>query len=151
MSVTLTLMSNEEPVKKIGKTPTAVTTLTGTFRDETDLTDPEILIEYSGTFSGINYFYVAEIDRYYFITKKVSVRTNLWRITGHCDLLMSASDVLLDTYAVIARQENAYNLYLNDDMFKVSANPRLQIANFPNKFEGESFVLVMNGANYTYE
>lgn len=151
MSVTLSLMRNDEPKNKIGKTPQTVTTLTGTFRDETDLTDPEILIEYSGTFSGINYFYIAELGRYYFITKKVNVRTNLWRITGHCDLLTSAKTVLLNTPAVIARQENAYNLYLNDDMFKVNANPRLQVAAFPNKFSGESFLLVMNGANYAYE
>lgn len=151
MSVTLTLMNNTDPIKKMVKSPTAIATLTGTFREETNLTDPEMTIEYSGTLSNINYFYIAELGRYYFITDKVSVRNGFWRITGHCDLLMSASAILLEHYAVIARQENAYNLYLNDSMFKVNANPRLQIANFPGKFEGESYVLVMNGANYSYE
>lgn len=149
MSFTIELMNNQEELNKITKSPALVRSLTGSLRDEADIVDPEILIEFNGTLVDCNYMHIPELNRWYFITKIDSVRTNLWRVTGHCDVLKTYSEAILGTEAVIARQEFQWNLYLNDSMFKAYSNPRLQCANFPNKFTGQSYVLVMNGANYT--
>lgn len=143
------LMNNTEELNKITKTPTLVRTLYGHLKEETDIVDPEILIEFSGVLTDCNYMHIPLLNRYYFITKIDSVRTNLWRISAHCDVLKTYSEGILGTEAVVARSESKYNLYLNDPMFKVYTQPRLQIANFPQKFTGESFVLVMNGAKYS--
>lgn len=143
------LMNNTDELNKITKNPTTVRTLTGTLREETDIVDPEINIEFDGTLRDCNYMHIPELNRYYFITKIESIRNKVWRIYAHCDVLKTYSEGILGTECVVARSENRYNLYLNDAMFKVYANPRLQIANFPNKFSGESYVLVMSGANYT--
>ena len=143
------LMNNTEELNKITKNPTLVQSLYGFLRDATNIIDPEIMIEFEGAFVTCNYMYIPVFNRYYFITDIESVRTNLWKISAHCDVLKTYSEGLLNTEAVIARNEGLYNLYLNDDMFKVYTNPRLQIAKFPNKFTGESYVLVMNGAKYT--
>ena len=148
MSFTIDLMNNREELNKISKNPTLVRSLTGNLRDEADIVDPEILIEFDGTLVDCNYMYISQLRRYYFITKIDAVRTKLWRITAHCDVLKTYSEAILGTECVVARNESRFNLYLNDSMFKVYANPRLQCANFPNKFTGESYVLVMNGANY---
>lgn len=149
MSFSIELMNNQQELNKISKTPVLVRTLTGNLRDEADIVDPEILIEFDGTLVDCNYMHIPALNRYYFITKIESVRTKLWRITAHCDVLKTYAQAILGTEAVIARSESKYNLYLNDSMFKVYSNPRLQIANFPNKFTGESYVLVMNGAKYS--
>lgn len=149
MSFTIELMNNQEELNKISKSPVLVRSLSGNLRHEADIVDPEILIEFNGTLVDCNYMHIPELNRWYFITKIDSVRTNLWRVTGHCDVLKTYSQAILGTEAVIARQEHQWNLYLNDSMFKTYSNPRLQCANFPNKFTGESYVLVMNGANYT--
>lgn len=143
------LMNNTEELNKISKNPTIVRTLTGTLREETDIVDPEILIEYDGTLTDCNYMYISTFHRYYFITKIESVRTKLWKVYAHCDVLKTYAQGILGTEAVVARSENRYNLFLNDSMYKAYSNPRLQIANFPNKFTGESYVLVMNGAKYS--
>lgn len=148
MSFNVVLMYNREELNKISKSPSTVMTLTGSLREETDLVDPEINVEYNGTLTNVNYMYIQEFHRYYFITKIESIRTNLWRIHAHCDVLKTYAEGILATQAVVARSESRYNLYLNDAMFKVYSNPRLQCINFPNKFTGESYVLVMNGANY---
>lgn len=148
MSFSIELCNNQEELNKITKNPSVVMTLTGTLRDEANIVDPKILIEYNGTLVNVNYMHIAELRRYYFITKIESVRTGLWRISAHCDVLKTYAEGILGTEAVVARSESKYNLFLNDSMFKVYANPRLQCANFPNKFTGESYVLVMNGANY---
>ena len=149
MAFDIVLMNNQEELNKITKNPTTVRTLTGTLREETDIVDPEINIEFDGTLTDCNYMYISQLNRYYFITKIESIRTKLWRVYGHCDVLKTYANAILNTEAVVARSESKYNLYLNDSMFKVYSNPRLQIANFPNKFEGESYVLVMNGAKYS--
>lgn len=148
MSFNVVLMNNTEELNKISKSPTTVRTLTGTLREQTDIVDPEINIAYDGTLTDCNYMHIAALNRYYFITKIESVRTGLWRVYGHCDVLKTYASAILGTECVVARNENKYNIMLNDSMFKVQTNPRIQLANFPNKFTGESYVLVMNGANY---
>lgn len=149
MAFDIGLYNNTQELNRIKKNPTLVRTLTGTLRDETDIVDPEILIEYDGTLTDVNYMKIQQLNRWYFITKIESVRTKLWRIYAHCDVLYTYSDAILGTEAVVARSESKWNLFINDSMFKVYSNPRIQIANFPNKFSGEDYVLVMNGANYS--
>lgn len=149
MSFSITLMNNQQELNKISKNPTTVMTLTGTLRDETDIVNPQIIVEYNGTLTNCNYMHVPEFNRYYFITKIESVRTGLWRIYAHCDVLKTYANAILGTECVVARSESKYNLYLNDSMFKVYANPRLQIINFPQRFSGSSYVLIMNGCQYS--
>ena len=146
MSFTINLMNNQQELNKISKSPASVMSLTGTLREETDIINPEINVEYSGTLTNVNYMYISEFHRYYFITKIESVRTGLWRIYAHCDVLKTYAEAILGTEAVIARSESDWNLYLNDSMFKVYSNPRFCIAKFNGNFsEHTSYVLVMNG------
>ena len=149
MAFDIVLYNNQEELNKISKSPALVMTLTGELREETDLVDPVIVVEYNGTLTNVNYMRVETFNRWYFITKIESVRTGLWRIYAHCDVLKTYAQAILGTECVVARSETRYNLNINDDMFKVYSNPRIQIANFPNKFSGEDYVLVMNGANYS--
>lgn len=146
MSFSIVFMNNQQELNKISKSPSTVMTLTGTLREETDIVDPQINIEYSGTLTNTNYMYIEEFHRYYFITKIESIRTGLWRVYAHCDVLKTYSQAILGTECVVARSQNLYNLFLNDSAFKVYSNPRLQIAKFPNKFSGESYILAIKGA-----
>lgn len=148
MSFAIELMYNSDPLNKINKTPSNVITVIGELREETDIVNPAINIEYSGTLHNVNYMYIGTFHRYYFITKIESIRTGLWRVYGHCDVLKTYSEGILGAPCVVARNQNQYNLLLNDSYFKVYANPRLQVANFPNSFSGYSYVLVMKGCQY---
>lgn len=144
----IVLMNNQEELNKISKSPTTVMTLNGTLREETDIVNPVLNIEYNGTLTNVNYMYIQEFNRYYFITKIESVRTGLWRIYAHCDVLKTYSAGILGTPCVVARNEKKFNLYLNDSYFKVYANPRLEVINFPQMFSDFSYVLVMKGCEY---
>lgn len=146
MSFSVILMNNQDELNKISKNPVTVETVSGVLRDECDIVDPVIEIQYAGTLSNVNYARVEELHRWYFINKIESVRNGLWRIYCHCDVLKTYSEAILGTECVVARSQNKYNLFLNDSAFKVYANPRLQVINFPQKFTGESYILVMKGA-----
>lgn len=150
MSFSINLMNNQEELNKISKNPSSVMTLNGNLREDTSIIDPVILIEYNGTLTNVNYAYIAEFHRYYFITQIESVRTGLWRVHMHCDVLKTYAQGILGCQCVVARNENKFNLLLNDSYFKVYSNPRVQVLNFPNKFSGETYVLVMKGCqNYS--
>ena len=148
MSFNIQLMNNQEELNKINKNPSTVMTLSGELREESSIINPIIIIEYAGTLTNVNYMYIPEFHRYYFITQIDSVRTGLWRVCAHCDVLKTYAQGILGCDCVVARNQNNFNLYLNDAYFKVYSNPRVQVANFPNKFTGESFVLVMKGAQF---
>lgn len=145
MSFNINLMNNQEELNKISKNPSSVMTLSGNLREDTSIIDPVILIEYNGTLTNVNYAYIPEFHRYYFITQIESVRTGLWRVHMHCDVLKTYAQGILGCQCVVARNENKFNLLLNDSYFKVYSNPRVQVLNFPNKFSGETYVLVMKG------
>ena len=49
------LMNNQQELNKISKTPSSVMTLNGTLREETDIVDPEITIEFDGNLVDCNY------------------------------------------------------------------------------------------------
>lgn len=149
MSFYIEFKNNQEELNKIRKNPATVFTANGTLRDGSSIVDPEILVEYEGTLSNVNYMYIPEFHRYYFINDIESVRTNLWLVHAHCDVLKSFSNGILNCTGVIARQENEWNLYLNDSAFKSYCNPRLEICNFPNAFTGESYILALKGAQTT--
>lgn len=148
MSFSIQLMNNTDELNKITKSPGTVMTLQGTLRDEASIVDPVILVEYDGALTGVNYMHIPTFNRYYFINDIVSVRNKLWRIHAHCDVLKTYSEGILGTPAVVARNENTYNLLLDDSMFKVESDPLLQICKFPQKFTGQSYLLIMNGCQY---
>lgn len=149
MSFNIVLMQNKDELNKIRKNPITISTLNGTLKSETDLIDPVILIERSSVPTNVNYLRIAEFNRYYFITDIRSIRNNLWEITCHCDVLYTYAQDIVSHKAIIARQENDWNLYLDDGVsFKVYSNPRVQQKNFPSGFTGSSYVLIMVGANY---
>lgn len=146
MAFNVVLMNNTDELNKINKNPATVETVNGVLRDECDIVDPIIEIQYAGTLSNVNYARVEELHRYYFIKKIESVRNGLWRIYCHCDVLKTYAEGILALEAVVSRSETRYNLLINDPMFKVYSNPRLQIAKFSGSFNGDnSYVLIMNG------
>ena len=67
----------------------------------------------------------------------------------HIDLLMSFKDTLLQQTCIIARQENKYDAYLNDDNIQVESYERIQTRLFPNGFSNSdaSYILVICGGS----
>lgn len=146
MSFSIDLMYNGDEINKISKEPTSRLALEGTLREESSLVDPIILIEYSGDLTNVNYAHIAKFNRWYFITDITSVRTGLWRVAMHCDVLKTYAEGILNSTGVIARQENQYNLYLDDYFFKCYQNPHIVTKIFPNGFTSQKFVLAMMGS-----
>lgn len=90
--------------------------------------------------------YIAAFNRYYFITDIVSVSTGIAEIKAHVDVLTSFADGILANRGIVARQENIWNLYINDGAFRVYQNPMVLTKPFPSGFNTMEFVLAVAGS-----
>lgn len=144
--MTITMMETTSPSNKINKALKTITTLTGALVNEASLIDPVIEIE-SETVPRGNYAHIPDFNRYYFITNVESVRTGLWRVSFHVDVLKTYASQILANEAVISRSSNLWNLYLEDNDFKSYANPHIIRKAFPSGFTTYQLVLALLGGH----
>ena len=143
------MLNNSEP-ERVTKDLQTLVTLTGSLKEGTSVINPIILLQ--GTPATVqqivtsNYLHVPDFGRYYFIRDISSVRTNLWEISCHVDVLQTYATQIKAQTAIIQRQENKWNLYLNDGSFKVYQNPIVLTKPFPNGFTTNEFVLAIAGS-----
>lgn len=147
MSFQIRIQRNESPLNKIGKRIVDIKTLDGELRNETDIINPKILVEVN--FPDIkytNYLTIPEFNRKYFIDEIVSVRNNMLMISAHVDVLESFGNLIKENTAVILRQENDFNLLLNDGVFKAQQNPRISLRDFPSGLGDFNYILITGGS-----
>lgn len=139
------LQSNSSEKNKFTKKVTDVLTLEGVLKDTTSIVDPVILIEGDISVAGCNYMTIPLFNRSYFVTNVRSVRNGLWEVSAHVDVLSSFRTQILSNKAILLRQENKWNLYLNDGTFKVYQDPMVLTMAFPSGFHTHEFVLAVAG------
>ena len=133
MSFPIVFMFNNEPMNKISKTPVEKFTLNGELRDESSIIDPVILIEKDNPIEA-NYAYIAAFNRYYYIKDITAVRTGLWRISMHTDVLKTFSEGILNSPCIVAKSSSKYNMYLNDSDYKCLQDDIVMTKTFPSGF-----------------
>lgn len=140
------LQKNNSENIRMDKTIVDVLELNGTLRSECSIINPIILIE--GEESKIiqsNYVTIPKFNRSYFIVNVTSVRNNIYEISLHCDVLSSFKNEIRNCDGIIGKNENKYNLYIDDGTFKVYSNPAITTKLFPQGFTTQSFVLTVAG------
>lgn len=140
------LFTNNSDVRTMGKNLTARGTITGTWKDNTDILEPHIVIN-NRNMAGINYCYIPEFGRYYYVDDEAKLTGGRIELTCAVDVLESWKPYIKNLTAVIARQEFKWNLYLNDEMFKAYQNPAIITKTFPNGFNTQEFVLTVAGGD----
>lgn len=149
MSFSVDLYVNNSPVEKIGKNLTGGHTISDVLlKRDTSILRPVLLVNSVQDIYTFNYMYISEFGRYYFIDDIRSVHDNLWEISAHVDVLETYKTQILSNTAVLRRQANKYNLYLDDPEFKTYNYEQIQTLKFPaNSFNKQlHYVLVVNGS-----
>lgn len=144
MSITIDLMQNLSDTNVVDKTVSTISTITGVLKDATSIISPTIMIQ--GTLPpGCNYMYISDFARYYYVTDVRSIHNDIFEISAHVDVLKTYASQLRNCTGIVARQENKYNLYLDDGSFKTYQNPRFKKLAFPSGFTTLEFVLAVAG------
>ena len=145
----ITLYTNESEKNKLEKTITNSILLEGNLRDESSIINPIILI--SSNKEDIpymyNYAYIPAFGRYYFITDIESVRTGIWRVSMHVDVLMSYKEQIKNLNVIINNsEETGANDYLSGNQWITNVKNTTSIVNFPNGLNDEGeFILITAG------
>ena len=147
MSFSITLqINNSEPIK-VDKDISTIATYNGTLREGTSIIDPIIKIECDLTdVKRCNYLTIPSFGRSYFVKDMVSVRNGLVEFTCHVDVLRTYVSEIRRNSGIVKRQENLWNLYLNDGSLKVYQNPQVVTKEFPSGFSGLHFILGIAGS-----
>ena len=148
MSLTCNLYINSSPKEKLSKTISNQLSYSCVLKENTSILNPKIIIATSDNITGYNYMYISDFGRYYFIDDIVSLNDGRWMISAHVDVLSTYETAIKSNSAVIKRQENMYNLYLDDPEFHTYNYEQIQTKKFPaNSFtKALNYVLVINGS-----
>ena len=144
--MTINLFQNNSDANVVSKSLTAKGTVTGTLREGCSIIDPIIKIEgISGSdLPYLNYLEIVEFGRYYYIRDIVLVG-KLFEVHCHIDVLETYKDQIKPLQAIIARNSEQYNLYLQDGLIKEYANPHIQIKQFPGAFTEYEYIFSVCG------
>lgn len=147
MAFNIILQTNLSEAHKVDKSLTNLFTATGELKIATSIIDPVVIIQANlPALVNCNYATISSFGRSYFVTNIVSINNALVEIHCHVDVLSSFSGQLKEQSAIIYRQENKWNLYLNDGSFRVYQNPNVLTREFPSGFSTQEFVLAVAGS-----
>lgn len=125
-------------------------TMEGTLKDDCSVLDPVIEIQRSSSPVAVdyNYMYIPEFKRYYFIKIDV-IYNNIWRITGHVDVLFTYMAQILNNQCIISKTQNVTqaNTYINDGSFVMDSRKWNRVREFQGGFgDGENILICAGGA-----
>lgn len=140
------LYDNKSPKNKIGKTLVNANNITGTLRGETSTSNIQMLLNIVDL-NPYNYMYIADFDKYYFITNIISVRTGLWLVSASIDVLESYKNEILQLNVILSDTESVGSKqYRNGSCWDVLVKDKTDIISFSDGLlsTGE-FILITAG------
>lgn len=147
MPFNIVLQRNNSELNKVTKSVDNLLTVSGVLKEETSIIDPIIKIECDlSEVTNCNYLSIPAFGRSYFVNNIRSIRNGLVEFSCHVDVLSSFAEGIRGNSAIIKKQENSWNLYLNDGSFKIYQNPNVLTKAFPSGFTTQELVLAVAGS-----
>ena len=135
---------NTSDDKRADKTLTKVRTVTIEYKNDTSVVEPSIKVQnFNGIFNA-NYVYLSDFGRYYFI-RGTTVSQQYVILQLMEDVRYTLRTQIRKCRAIIKRQENLYDAYLDDEKFKAEGFTRIQTYPFSNGFTENAFLLTIAG------
>lgn len=150
MSFSIIVGKTDSPINALTKNFKQKQYLTGTLRNESEIMNPTIIIQSSSALENLfkcNYLIIDDFGRKYFITSVKCIRTFVYEVQAHCDVLSSFASEIKANNAIILRQEHNFNLLLNDDVFKCKQNARVYYRKFPSQLGHYNYILTVAGGH----
>lgn len=132
--------------RALDKSFSAVTTATGTLRNESNVVNPSILVEVGvGTIATCNYMEIPTFGRKYYITDMTSMGDNLTLVSGHCDVLSTYATGIRQNTAIVARSatQGNWNLLMNDNQIKLNNRKKVIVRKGFTAFPKNQFSMVL--------
>lgn len=107
------------------------------FLEDVNIMSPTFTTQNLNFIYNANYVYIQEFNKYYYIDEpSTKLSGNRLSIKAIEDTIYSFYNEIMNTSQNITRQENEYNLYLNDNKMQVLSNKKRIIKNFNAPVDG---------------
>lgn len=163
MSFTIELGKTTSAMNVVDKDFALLNNPQGVLRKGSSIIDPVVIVQCDNNADwrkATNYAHIEEFGRWYYVTDIVAVYGvlnretqypephQLWEFHMHVDVLKTYANVIREQTAIVARQEEKYNLMLDDGVFMSYQNPMIQTRTFSvdKPFDHQEFVLVVAGS-----
>lgn len=137
---------NTAPKNRLFRKLTGELASTGTLKELCDVLNPIITMAYNAYHVNINYAYIADFGRYYFVENYV-IDGDLVHIKLHVDVLYTYRNVIMNSQCIAARSSSNYNVNLVDNMIQAEEGYRYNITQLPYEFDPSSgsYILMVTG------
>lgn len=150
MAVTIDLMNNASKDIVLNKSLSTIASLSGDFRATVDALRPTIIVD-GAVASNVNYAYIADFGRYYYVTDRQELTKDLTELSLYTDVLQSFATQLANASGIVKRNQNNYDMYLEDNKIPISARKAVAIKRFngtsPFGATGRSISMTVFGGN----
>ena len=144
--MTLTFYQNASDPRKLDKVITTLGDITNcAMRDVLDVENPIFRVASSALPGSFNYCYCDYTGRYYYTEDPIEIRTGVYDIRCHSDVLMNVKAQLRAKSATVTRNENISNGYLIDGNYKAYAYRECITRQFPKEMNNDSLILITVG------
>lgn len=146
MSFSVSIGTCASEKRALDKSFSAVTTATGTLRNESNVVNPSILVEVGvGTIATCNYMEIPTFGRKYYITDMTSMGDNLTLVSGHCDVLSTYASGIRQNTAIVARSatQGNWNLLMNDNQIKLNNRKKVIVRKGFTAFPKNQFSMIL--------
>lgn len=126
---------------------TEVDRCSGSFKQPFNVLDPIIQLSKAIDPLKYNYCYCPDVNRYYFVTSQPSYEAGFYNVSLHNDVIVNLRDEYMELSAIIGRQENKFNAYLNDSRYPIRNNQEVTTVVFPKGFSDshQEILIPVNG------
>ena len=145
------LYNNGSEPNEINKALTLIDTVSNAvIKGDISYEAPTLKLTYDGNVTDrINYMYIPEFNRCYFITDIINLTGGRYEVRGKVDVLESFKASVLALSAIIDKQEGAsqINMYLDDGSYMVENKEFNTAITFPSGFNatGEYILITAGG------
>lgn len=163
MSVTVQLLRTGDPNNKITKATANITQSDPTcnLKGDCSIMDPVIVLDLSAITFGTglnifdcNYAHIQEFNRYYHVKDIITLTDKLVELRLHVDVLMSFAPGILNSPCIVSKNENNFQLKLNDPNYKCYQQDLILIntyaSGFPNGSDSRYIVTLFGSKRGTY-
>lgn len=143
--MTIDIYKNSSAPNVVNKSITLIDNLDCYLKEDCDISNPTIEVYDTNALNG-NYIWIPLFSRYYFINKITTQSIDTLLIEAHVDVLMSFQSAIMNASGIIGRQQNVWNAYLNDNLARKMAYPRVQTKKFSMSFNNTpTYILIASG------
>lgn len=141
--ISVTLMNNASDSNVLAKTITQVSTIQCALKDATELMNPVLVIAGDNIESNVNYAYIPDLARYYYVRNKRQVTASRVELDLHVDVLMSFPDVIANSEGYVLNSASRPWEYIDSPNWVHDLRQRTDTIEFANGFNTSPEYILM--------